>query len=66
MKTYDATIASQREKDGMAKDPYWLYQWGPWIDDVNWKGLLNDGYTHVQTCDGLYLMSKFGPIGSAI
>lgn len=33
----------------------------PWTYDLNWKGYLNDGYTHVIYDDELWTISKHGP-----
>lgn len=57
MKIYDAS------GDYHEKDP-WLY--GFWSEDVNWKGLRAEGYTHVLLLGKVYAMGKFGPLGDPV
>jgi len=38
------------------------YTDGPWSDELNWKGYINQGnYTHVIVDGNLYTISKYGP-----
>jgi hypothetical protein len=67
MKIYDATEIDTAWQAAQDKDKYHIYHSSVWVDDLPWKTLMYEGkYTHVRTCQGLFVMSKWGPSGEPI
>lgn len=60
MKIYDAIQESKAWNESFRKNPNMPWSDGYWADDICWKRLLSDGYTHVLTDDGLFVMDKWG------